>query len=109
MGVDPSFEDSAPTSRTFEISTNKQGEICLIGHLDASKLEEAAAYLSAVDADAVINLAQLVYTSSAGLNLMVATHKRLKEAGHSLKLIQATSRIRELFRLTRLDTVLQLE
>lgn len=54
----------------------------------------------------VLDLGGLMYMSSAGLGTLVAAHKRFADAGRSLVLAAANSRVRKLLALTSLDRVI---
>jgi anti-sigma B factor antagonist len=54
------------------------------------------------------DLAACEYVDSAGLGTLLALRKHIREAGGSLVLENPSSDVRELFELTRLDTVFEI-
>ena len=93
----------------FDIAVVENGLIKLSGRLDASQTERARAVLKTVDRSATADFSDLDYISSAGLGIIVETYKRLRDAGHGLKLIHLNPRIRSIFTYSGLDKVLQIE
>jgi anti-sigma B factor antagonist len=56
----------------------------------------------------LLNLAGLVFLDSSGMREMLAAFNALAKDGGRLKLLSPTQRIRDLFRITRLDSVLEI-
>lgn len=93
----------------FEFRIASDGEIYLSGRLDASQSEKAKLEFDKIAKSAVVNFKDLEYISSAGLGVLFATQKRLKDAGHSLKLIDMNQHIRDVFRYARFDLIFEIE
>jgi anti-anti-sigma factor len=93
----------------FEIQLQGSGLIKLSGRLDAAQADHAKAALEKVNEPATIDLTDLDYVSSAGLGVIVQTFKRLRDSGHSFRLINMKPRIRSVFVYAGLDKVLRLE
>ena len=93
----------------FEIVTGSDGEILISGRFDASQVDGAKGILDDLKDSAVVDCENLTYISSAGLNLLLGTEKRLRQAGHRLKLRNMNSHIKELFMYTGLDMVFDIE
>ena len=81
----------------------------LSGRLYAAEAESAMETLSAVDAPLTLDFSELEYISSAGIGVIMQTYKRLTRAGHRLTLVQMTPKVRNVFRYSGLDRVLQIE
>ena len=74
------------------------------GHLNtntAADLEEAL--------EPVLDFADLEYLSSAGLRVLVATQKRVTAAEGTLRIVNASDDIREVFDITGLIDVFDVE
>lgn len=93
----------------FEIERVDDGTIRLAGRFDASQEKEAKRVFDQVERSCTLDFAELTYISSAGLGLMVALQQRLAGRGEALRLINVNPHIRELFRLSGLDSVIQIE
>ena len=65
----------------FEIRLGDKGEIVCEGRLDASNAAKAQAFLDALAAPEVVDMARLEYISSAGLGVLLRTQKRLLQSG----------------------------
>lgn len=93
----------------LKITIDDQGIVRLQGRLDASQAEEAAKMLSKVSKSAIVDFRDLEYISSAGLGVLIAAQKRLKEAGHGLTLTNMNNHIRDVFRYARFDLIFKIE
>ena len=63
----------------FEIEFNDSGEVAVSGRLDAAQAARAQEFLDAVGDRCVLDLTGLEYISSAGLGVLLRTHKRLMD------------------------------
>jgi len=87
----------------FEIGFNEQGEVTVSGRLDASQAARAQEFLDrAIDA-CVLDLSSLEYISSAGLGVLLRTHKRLLAADSGLELVKVNKHINDIFRYSGFD------
>ena len=93
----------------FEIRFGDREEIVLTGRLDASQLGVAEAFFNDVKASATVDLAGLEYISSVGIGLLVSTQQRLAGHGARLRLANAGSMIREVFRFSGLDANFEID
>jgi len=87
----------------FDIEFNDQGQVTVSGRLDAAQSAKAQEFLDRVAGDCVLNMAQLEYISSAGLGVLLKTHKRLMAGSCELKLINVNSHINDIFRYSGFD------
>ena len=93
----------------FSMKVQQDGEIALSGRFDAAQAEEALKTFNGVTSSAVVNFKELEYISSAGLGVLIATQRRLKNSGQELKLINLNSHIRDVFRYARFDLIFKIE
>jgi anti-anti-sigma factor len=93
----------------FSIATKENGDIALIGRLDASQTEVAAVVLDKLDLTTRVDFEKLDYISSAGLGILLKTQKRLRQSGHGLILVRMNKLVRDIFRIARFDLVFQIE
>ena len=87
----------------FDIEFNNDGQVAMQGRLDAANAPTALQFLDQVSGDCVINMAQLDYISSAGLGVLLQTHKRLMASGAGLKLIEVNHHISDIFSYSGFD------
>jgi anti-sigma B factor antagonist len=93
----------------FEIKFGEQGEIVPIGRFDASRVKDAASVFDAVTKSTTVDMAKLDYISSVGIGILVATQKRLSEAGEKLELVNTNDRIKSVFQMAGLADVFGVE
>ncbi len=86
----------------FEI-VEEPGCLKLSGRLDAAQAISAEAAFAAIDASAVIDMSALEYISSAGLGLLLKTHKRLMGQGAGLKLVNVNPHIADILHYSGFD------
>ncbi len=93
----------------FNVSHNSNGEIVLTGRLDASQADKAKEIFDRLSESKVVDLKHLEYISSLGLGILFSTQIRLNDSGHSLKLINMSNHIRDVFKYTSFDKVFEIE
>ncbi len=93
----------------FDVKIGEDGQIMLSGRLDASQSDKAKAEFDKITKSAVVNFKDLEYISSAGLGVLFAAQKRLKDQGHGLKLTNMNQHIRDVFRYARFDLIFEIE
>lgn len=91
------------------IEKQEDGVLILEGRLDASQSEKASDALSEIDESFTIDMSGLDYISSSGLSVLIKTYKRLEESGETVRLINMSDRILDVFKLTRLDQFFEIE
>lgn len=98
-----------------EIKTNYDDDTAVLklgGHLNtntASDLEEALEPVLERTNQVVLDFDELEYLSSAGLRVLVAAQKRIVGAGGGLRIVNAIDDIREVFDVTGLCDVFDVE
>jgi anti-sigma B factor antagonist len=93
----------------FDIRLNEAGDVVLSGRFDGAQVDKAKAVFDQVASSTSVDFKELAYISSAGLGILMATQKRLKDNGHKLKLKNVSGHIRDVFRIARFDLVFDLE
>jgi anti-anti-sigma factor len=87
----------------FEIGLNERGEVVVSGRLDAAQAPRAQEFLNAVSGHCVLDMADLEYISSAGLGVLLSTHKRLMSGNAALELLNVNPHIHDIFRYSGFD------
>lgn len=93
----------------FDIKRTNEGDIIFVGRLDASKSDQARTFLSSINKSCTLDFSELEYISSAGLSVLLAAQKRLREAGHSIKIVNLNNHIENIFRVAGFDFVFDLD
>lgn len=93
----------------FQIGFAEERRVVLEGRLDAAHADQAQAFLDGVTEDCVLDLSRLEYISSAGLGVLLRTHKRLTLAGHGLKLVKVNRHINDIFTYSGFDRLFTIE
>ena len=93
----------------FRIDFDDRGTIVVVGRLDAAQAPRAQEFLDGVAEGCVIDLGKLEYISSAGLGVLLRTHKRLMGSGSGLKLVNVNSHINDIFMYSGFDKLFQIE
>lgn len=87
----------------FEIGVNSTGQVAVSGRLDAAQAARAQEFLDGLSGGCVIDMAELEYISSAGLGVLLRTHKRLMNSESGLELINVNKHIADIFRYSGFD------
>ena len=69
---------------------------------------ERQAFLDRVQGTVTLDLAGLEYISSAGLGVLLKTHKRLSAAGGKLRLAGASRHLLDIFRYSGFDQIFEI-
>jgi anti-sigma B factor antagonist len=93
----------------FEIDFNDAGAVVMLGRLDAAQAPNAQEFLDRVPGDCVVDMVGLEYISSAGLGVLLKTHKRLMATSGGLRLINVNSHINDIFRYSGFDKLFEIE
>jgi anti-anti-sigma factor len=92
----------------FQIHLGPAGEVVMAGRLDATQCDAALQFLNALAEPRIIDLARLEYIASAGLRVLLLTQKRISGAGASLRLINASAQVHDVFRYTGFDRIIDM-
>jgi len=87
----------------FEIGFNEQGAVTVSGRLDAAHAPAAQEFLDTVEGACVVDMAALDYISSAGLGVLLRTHKRLMSVNSGLELVNVNPHITDILRYSGFD------
>lgn len=93
----------------FEITAEGDGRVVVKGRLDAAKAPRAQEFLDRIQGACIINMAELEYISSAGLGVLLRTHKRLLEQGEGVRLVEVNSHIYDIFTYSGFDRLFHIE
>ena len=83
--------------------------VVLSGRLDATQAAAVQAYLDRLDGVVTLDCGELQYLSSAGLGVLLKTHKRLLGAGGRLRLTQVNRHLSDIFSYSGFDQILEIE
>lgn len=89
----------------FEIGNGEDGVVALSGRFDAAQVDKARKFLDGNDTPKVFDFRALEYISSAGLGVLLSTHKKLVAGGGRLRLINVSKNIYDVFRFSGFDQV----
>ena len=93
----------------LQISLDDAGAVVMEGRLDAAHAPRAQEFLDRVTGRCVIDMGQLEYISSAGLGVLLRTHKRLLGAEGGLKLVNVNRHINDIFTYSGFDRLFEIE
>ncbi|NNF15632.1 MAG: STAS domain-containing protein [Gammaproteobacteria bacterium] len=93
----------------FNIAINDEGVVAVEGRLDAAQAPRAQEFLDQVPDQCTIDMAALEYISSAGLGVLLRTHKRIMSGGQSLRLINVSKHINDIFSYSGFDRLFEIE
>jgi anti-anti-sigma factor len=93
----------------FEIQVGADGNVKLVGRLDAAQADQAQKILRDLPGPVAADCSALDYVSSAGITVLLDLHRRLTNAGLAFRLIGMNPRVRTVFVYTGLDKVLTIE
>ena len=91
----------------FEIEI-ANGIVAMDGRLDAAQAVKAQTFLDQLEGQCVLDLAKLEYVSSAGLGVLLKTHKRLMSSGSGIKLINVNHHTHDIFRYSGFDKLFEI-
>ena len=92
----------------FEIEITEDRIVAVHGRLDAAQAVKAQSFLDKIDGQCVLDLGNLEYISSAGLGVLLKTHKRLMGSGSGIKLINVGNHINDIFRYSGFDKLFEI-
>lgn len=89
----------------FAIWQDETGVIRLKGMFVAGISEKAEQLLNGITETTVLDFSDLKYISSSGLGLLIKVQRRLDATGDKIRIVNASDHIRELFTVTRFDSI----
>ena len=92
----------------FEIEITEDGTVAVAGRLDGAQAVKAQTFLDKIEGQCILDLANLDYISSAGLGVLLKTHKRLMGSGSGIKLINVGHHIHDIFRYSGFDKLFEI-
>lgn len=92
----------------FSIQQAEPGHVVITGRLDAANAEKAQSFLDGVGAGCELDMQQLEYISSAGLGVLLKTHKRLMADGKGLVLVNVSKHINDIFKYSGFDNLFEI-
>ncbi|MDH3903030.1 MAG: STAS domain-containing protein [Xanthomonadales bacterium] len=92
----------------FEIELADDGSVVVEGRLDAAQAVKAQTFLDQVEGQCILDMTKLEYISSAGLGVLLKTHKRLMGVGSGIKLINVSHHIHDIFRYSGFDKLFEI-
>ena len=87
----------------FQIEMGEDKVVVVKGRLDAAQAPRAQEFLDQMPGHCVLDLGALEYISSAGLGVLLRTHKRLMADGNGLKLVNVNSHVNDIFTYSGFD------
>ncbi len=93
----------------FDIGYGEEGTVLVRGRLDAAQAPRAQEFLDQVAGQCVLDMGGLEYISSAGLGVLLRTHKRFVGDGTGLKLTNVNSHINDIFTYSGFNKLFDIE
>ncbi len=93
----------------MEIHLDDRRHVVINGRLDASQAERAQTFLDQVQAPCVLDVQGLEYISSAGLGVLLKTHKRLMASGSGIRLVHVNPHISDIFKYSGMDKLFSID
>lgn len=93
----------------LSIDLGAQGTVAMSGRLDATQAGAAQSFLDGLDGVVTIDCTALEYLSSAGLGVLLKTHKRLLAAQGKLRLSGVSRHLQDIFSYSGFDQILEIE
>ena len=90
----------------FDIQAQADGQVKLSGRLDAAESDRALHFFRTLKGPVTVDCSGLDYISSAGIAVLMDTYKRLSTAGHALRLVNLTPRVKNVLIYAGLDKLL---
>ena len=86
-----------------------EGVVLVAGRLDAVQSRAAQSFLDKVQGAVTLDCSKLEYISSAGLGVLLATHKRLLASNGKLRLAGVNPHLRDIFQYSGFDRIFEIE
>jgi anti-sigma B factor antagonist len=93
----------------LEIDFGADGAVVVVGRLDAAQSPVVQSFLDRVQGSVTVDCGRLDYISSAGLGVLLKTHKRLLGAGGKLRLVGVNRHLQDIFQYSGFDQIFEIE
>lgn len=93
----------------FSIDFLDKSIVVLEGRLDAAQAPRAQEFLDQIETHCVLDMSRLEYISSAGLGVLLRTHKRMMAGGEGLKLVNVNKHINDIFSYSGFDKLFDIQ
>ena len=93
----------------LEIKLEEKGLVTITGRLDAAQARRAQELLDKVHEDCIVDMQELEYISSAGLGVLLRTHKRLAASGQGLRLVNVNKHVSDIFTYSGFDKLFDIQ
>ena len=93
----------------FDIQKSADGTLVFEGRFDAAQEDKASATLDSLTETTVLDFTKLQYIASAGLGILLRAQKRLQARGHTLRIVNMSPHLREIFKMVNFDRIFQIE
>ena len=91
----------------FDITLREDGMVSLAGRLDAAQAPRAQELLDTLEGRCEIDMSGLEYISSAGLGVLLRTHKRLMARGSGVRLVNVDHHIKDILTYSGFDRLFE--
>lgn len=93
----------------INIRQSGEGVVRIAGRFTAAEADEARSFLDGVSEPTVLDFQDLEYISSAGLGVLIQFHGRLSELGHGVRLKNLNRNLMQLFQVSGLHMIFEIE
>ena len=90
------------------IDFGAEGVVVIAGRLDAAQAGAAQTFLDDVNGQVTVDMSRLEYISSAGLGVLLKTHKRLLGSGGKLRLTGVGPHLKDIFTYSGFDQLFEI-
>ena len=91
------------------IDIDDERRVSLSGRLDAAQAPRAQEFLDTIPDLHIVDMRDLEYISSAGLGVLLRTHKRLMAGGRGLRLVNVNRHIADIFTYSGFDRLFEID
>jgi anti-sigma B factor antagonist len=91
----------------FDITLRDDGMVSVAGRLDAAQAPRAQELLDRLEDHCEIDMSGLEYISSAGLGVLLRTHKRLMASGGGVRLVNVDHHIKDILTYSGFDRLFE--
>ena len=91
------------------IDLGGDGVVRVAGRLDAAQSPAAQSFLDKLQGEVTLDCSKLEYISSAGLGVLLKTHKRLLASKGKLRLAAVNPHLRDIFQYSGFDRIFDIE